>query len=455
MINSAKDVSETTDVRTKTRSFHPYGDRELWVLKNQEWALPLFVDWRLEEIKDGPALHYAMVHPACACYPTQCTAISQVLGIHDIAGRKDRWLIPRQVVESLLHKAPGVSPKYYYKWKDPICYAIPHVTPMTVNSTAEPSRQDNVTEGFLSHISTTYSIPSSMLRIVWHAISTEAPRWLLERRGTIEFGFVKLFAVPLRANWKQIVAFQCKRWNLRRIFGNQPGQLKSALEELGMPAVLCSPKNVAIGGRTKSKYDQFRLDYTLEAIPQKAFTTAIIECEAKRMIAGHNSYVAAFERTIEKHYSNLVEALRSYIRKAALPYARVSDSGELGVLRFVPCTGHHHKVHGVGVRHIPVNIMETASDFSILADESSTLPLHPAPSEMPPVSIVPQTADDLRKRQEAGPVVAEGSDDPGDTGLPVCHVDEIENEGGPMLPEPEVTSRNTCGMDREGDRNNQ
>ena len=111
-------------MQSKTeRVFHQYGDKELWraEAEDRSWSLPLFVEWRHDKEND---LHFAHVQPAFCPYYNQALTLNSMFQVHDIMGRKNEWLIPRRICEAILHKAPGITPLYYYSWPEPDCPAI-------------------------------------------------------------------------------------------------------------------------------------------------------------------------------------------------------------------------------------------------------------------------------------------------------------------------------------------
>lgn len=405
--------------------------------KGDKWSLPLFIDWQAEE---GASVHHALISPACAFYPSQFLVVQAMLGHHDLMGSKERWFVTRQIAETFLVKAKGITPRYYYQWDDPEFTPIDngYSTRVNVNgdSKAPADALDGETESFLAHLSQRRSIPTSMLRVVWQAITDEGPRWLLDHRGSIEFGFCKLVAVPFRANWKQIVAFRCKNWNLRSVFRMHGSQALEALRELGLPGVLCSTKNIGIRSG-KGKHGYQCIDYTLEAIPHKKFTDAALVCEGKRTSGGSASYVRHFETTVEKHYHALVEALRYYCKAAARPFVRLHESGNAGLLGFVPTTGNHLKVRGVGLRHLPVSVVEDDTQFSVLSEPDTESPVHPKAVEMSSLHGVPQAPDDVRGRHESK-AVDERQRRAGRFWLLLPNVGPWEIQREPVLPEPET-----------------
>lgn len=425
-INPAMADSKTTDEQVKTLTLHGYGDRELFyaLAADSSWSLPMFVEWKHD--KDH-GKHYALVTPAVTLYVNQGLSMQALFQFHDIMGEKNRWLIPRNICEAILHKAPGITPTHYYLWPDDTCPPLPPGwNEMKCRGWKYPELkdEDKITKAqpFLKHVATKASIPHSLVNIVFKAICQEAPQWMLDNKQPLELGFCQLVAMPFRANWKEIVAFKCKSWKLRKLFSENKvdADLHAKLAELKMPSVMCSPQNIGLS--------RGKLEHTLEVIPTKKFQEAVDKSESQRMSCGWNAYVAHYEESVEKYYHLMVRALGNYIKKAAVPFARVHGSSVSGVVRFLPVGAKEALIHGVAVRDIPRHIIPPDSNFSVLEEEQRdpTLVQIQAP-EVLCLPGVPQVSQDMRQRLIGPAVVEQGQ--VGTDGLPVLDADQGKAAG--------------------------
>lgn len=364
-------VSKTTDQPEQTITLHQCGDRELWYAEGQDksWQLPMLVEWRHDRENDK---HYALVVPAVSLYINQSLTLQALFTAHDIMGSKERWLIPRGICEAILYKASGITPAYYYRWPEDNCPPLPPAFNMIKygDKYKESDKDPEVVNGspFIKHVASKSNLPSSIVNLVFKAICQEAPQWMLDNKRPLELGFCTLVALPFRVNWKEIVAFKCRSWKLRGIFNNakDDNDLLNTLAERKMPAVMCSPQNIAM--------IRGKLDYTLEAIPTKRFQAVVQAVESRRMACGWNAYVAHYEETVEKLYHIMVRALGSYIKKAAAPFARVSSGSVSGITRLLSVGGTKARIHGVAVRNLPVHIIKPDSNFSVLEEQQQSDP---------------------------------------------------------------------------------
>lgn len=433
-INPAMADSKTTDKEQEpeqqpgqTLTLHGYSDKELWFAQAQDntWSLPMFVEWKHDKEHDK---HYALVTPAVTLYVNQGLAMQALLQFHDVMGEKSKWLIPRNICEAVLHKAPGITPTFYYKWPDDTCPPLPPAwNEMKCRGWKYPELKDEdkviKAQPFIKHVANKASVPVPLVNIVFKAICSEAPAWMLENKQPLELGFCQLVAMPFRVNWKEIVAFKCKSWKLRKLFSETKvdADLHAKLADLKMPSVMCSPQNIGLS--------RGKLEHTLEVIPTKKFQEAVDKSETQRMSCGWNAYVAHYEESVEKYYHLMVRALGNFIKKAAVPFARVHGSSVSGVVRFLPVGGKQALVHGVAVKDIPRHIIPPDSNFSVMAEEQTSDPClvpRPAP-EVLRLPCVPSPDQDVRQRLIGPAVVEQGH--PGTNGLPVLDADQGKAAG--------------------------
>lgn len=425
---------------TDTITLLPYGDRELFHAQGQDgsWSLPLYIDWKHDKVSDR---HYALVMPAVGLYTSQALTLIALLQVHDIQGRKDQWVIPRKIAETLLIKAPGITPLRYYKWPDETMPPLPaykETKLLSETPVLETGRNGN--EAFISHIASVWGIQSSVVKIVFKAIAEEAPKWMMENRQALELGFCRLVAVPFRANWKEIVAFKFRKWKLMSIFNSPQKDQREALEEAGMPAAMCSLHNIGLD------HGKGHVHYTLEAIPTKKFEKAVKLVEGRRLACGRTSYVAQYEKSVEKLYHHLLDALETYLRKTSAPFAKVSASCHSSVIRFMPAITSKVKVRNTALNQIPCHIIPPASPFSVFSEEGDANLIQATPPPMQTLLPVPQTADDVWKLEEQNDVDEPEDGEEGSPRLLVRHDAEIKVSGEPMLPEPETSTCNPSGL---------
>lgn len=407
----------------------PVGDRELWraAAKDDAWSLPLYIDWRWHQAGN---VHYALVMPAVGLYTNQHLLLKSLLDPHDIQGRQDQWLIPKRIAEAILHKAPGITPLAYYKWDDPRCPALPSANTLTLSPKGPAIRTaqgSNDYEAFVKHLCKERGLPNSVVRVVLRAVAETAAEWMIEARKPLDLGFCRLLAVPFRPNWKEIVAFKFRRWHLLKIFNGPQRDKLSALEEARVPQALCSLHNLGIHRHWRG----YRIDYTLEAIPGKAFEKAINKVEEHRLACGTTSYVASFEKTVETLYPHILAALETYLRKIGAPFARVCERGAAGILRFLPTKSQSIKVRGMELRHLPVRIVAPDSCFSVKGEQDDENLVRETDAALPPpMSAVSPGENDVWGRFKQRQLAESGDGGTGTNGVPLSDEFEGDESGG-------------------------
>lgn len=379
-----------------TLELYPYGDSELWYALGQagNWSLPVLVHWRHDRVNDK---HYGLVVPAVGLYYSQALTLKGLLQVHDIQGNSDSWLIPRMMVESLLHKAPGITVLAYYKWPDEDMPAIP--LSRVVKTTADGGsvttfHGPSCNDPFVKYISEKSSISTSIVRAVIAAITENGSAWMLEKRRPIELGFCRLIAAPFRCNWKEIVSYKLKKFNLLSIFKMSQRQRTQELENIGMPGTMCSPDNVAL------KRGSNRIEYTIEAIPTAKFENEVARVETYRMAAGRISYIEHFERTVRHLYANLLESLKVYMRKKTAPFATVHEGRDDLRPCFMPTTMRPSQMRNLGLGDTPVYIVSPASDFSVFREKGGAVVVQKEIASVPKVPALLQAPNDMRQSDE-------------------------------------------------------
>lgn len=431
------------------------GDRELWYAEGgpcddkgrPEWMFPIFVDW-----KDGAnGIKYAALFPALCPPYALLIKLKALFEVHDKISRDKQWLIRAEMVQALLKKAPGITIERYYKWGDskeqPIRY-----TEAVMPGHPEPKRfkcqhGDTV---LVSSIAEESGLQSSVVKIVLAALEKVAADILIEQHKPIDLGFVKLIAVPFRANWKEIVCFKLRKLGLLKHLKEEVGQAQDG-DGAGLPETLCSPHNVALRRewqRQRGFKMVSRVDYCIETITSKDFEHQVTRIETKRRSIGHTAYVGFYEKTVERLYENLLEILRAYRRKIGYPFARIHQSSITGGLRFVETVGIKARAYGRNLRDIPVHIVPPARGFSARAEESEPALVHQTAIEVPKLPAFSEAKtpeglplDDVWEREERGAVEALGNGQGGNGGLPLLDAGESAPSGQSVL------SRATSGRE--------
>lgn len=443
------------------------GDRELWYAesnaKTEEkdggdggpmWRFPLWIDWATDS-KTG--VEYAKVYPALCFHYKASLILKAFFEAHDRLGHGRWWLVRKVVVLSALKKAPGITKEKYYRWDGKEDRAIAYTERLTPgNHEPEYCKSGGADRALITQIAEACGLQNSVVKIVLEGLNKVAADYMVRQRGALDLGFVKLIAVPFRANWKEIVTFKLRKLGLLQYLKEETESRESGTESndnpSGLPETLCSPHNVALR-REKRKTNQgplpvSRIDYSVEVLTSKGFEREVTNLVTQQRQAGHTAQVGHYEKTVEKLYDQILEILRAYRKKIGYPFARICDSSRSGGLRFVETRGHLARAHGHNLRRIPVHIVPPARGFSALAESSQQELVCAPPTEVPKLPAFSQEEGaqwpeitDVRqsafRRTLEELIYREG----GAGGLPLPNAPEGTTAGEPML------SRTTTGRE--------
>lgn len=426
------------------------GDTELWYAEGRDgkWRFPLLVNWG--RARDGQV--YASVEPALTPYSKQGLYLKALFEPHNLIERDNHWMLRAEAIPSLLKKAPGIHPEFYYKWESDDKRKAPPpepIPPMKVRKGARQPWQGKRFGGdreYVSFIAEAAGVPTSVVKVVLDGLSRAAVDILVDKRGVLDLGFVKLVALPYRANWKEIVAFKLRK---SKKTGAVREGAKEALAGAEIPEMLCSPQNIGMKRRQECQLGQ--MDYTIEAIPMKPFESALRKREAMKTASGKSAYVRFFETTVEKLYDEILEILQAYLTKTHYPFAKVCESGKSGSLRFVATSGLS-KAFGVNLRGIPVHIVAGRTGFSALAEQSNFQLVSAAAAEMQGVPAGLPAPVHLRQPEDRRDVAQLGDGQGGGGGLLVQNAIEGAFAGEPVFPRIKTGAGNASRMDGQGNQ---
>jgi len=429
-------------------TLHPVGDKELWYAQapDSSWRFPLFVEWKHDREND---IHYGLVYPALAPYNSQLQVLMALLSHHDALDSKEMWLLSRRLVETLLLKAPGLTPQYYYHWPDGDFPPMPpgfKALKFTRTIKEDQRSVQPTDQPFAVFVSKKSGLPSSVVNVVLKSIGTYGSEWLLESRRPIELGFCRIVALPFRANWKEIVTAKFRKAKLGKLFASTNDNQEAMYDQLskiGMESGMTSSHNIALRNG--------RIQYTLEAIPTKKFKDENQSIELKRIRHGHKTYIAHHESAVETLYGLAISSLANYVKQVAYPFAKVRKCGGGGIARLVSAGGKQVKMRGVPLSDLPVHIIPPSSGFSILEEEGDFGFVPPSLTKVSKMPAVLPTPENMRSRQEWRDMDQLDNEGGGSAGLPVRYDEEGDAQGEPVLPVAE-NSTGDSGLDGKGDR---
>lgn len=328
-------------------------DKQLWLYETNDGCLPVFVREVTTESEDRflwivwPALHF--LHAAHKAFYNH---------MHQIAkARSEKFLIfdDHSLIQATFRQAYGVTPEFYHRWggaqvddADPTIPAEEHPP-----ADAEEIPKD-VDEDFLREVvSRTQICNVESMRIIFRAITQVAVNWMLSKRRPINFGFMTVFAVPYRQNWKSIL-LGCfpKSYS---IFSKPMKHQQPAIEETGLSEAFCSRQLLDVAPMSHWFH------WKIECIPSTLWDQVVERVETKRMSSGKANYADFIARTIIRQRDLIVAAYRYFICRSVQPCGRFDPMAEEGSQIIIP-----HTPKG-GVRPRPA---AESSSAVVVADRS-------------------------------------------------------------------------------------
>ena len=227
-----------------------------------------------------------------------------------------RWLVRPTFLAQFAKKCPGMVPQYYVQWDQPAAKAAPDQAPLEAQKPAETCPDEDFVR-YLCASSGMTDIPG--MRVTWHLVCYHAMRWLLEQGKPLNLDFIKLYALPYRANWKSIL--HARYPQSLKALSTEPEHRKAVLDAIGLSESLYSADLIEV-----NPGDTF--GWTIEAVPSAKLEQAIADTEAKCLQTANSpaNYLYRWSRAITNQYDNIISIYESFVKKSAKPLGSVDDS---------------------------------------------------------------------------------------------------------------------------------
>jgi len=364
-------------------------DTELWLVRSCDgWQLPIFVNACKADGVEGKVL----IQPATSINSAKLTALAGVLGKNTHRGPTACWLIDADRLPSLAARAQGITPEYYERWPDqpnPDNLRMQVTEEHSDPALAEP-RIDRDAEVFLREMVQRTAITDlPTARLVWLAICQEMARWLLERKRPIDLGFVRLQALPYRANWKQILMARLPK--AFSLFRKPKEKRDAALAMTEFPAWLRSSRMMAFDPKHNIP------TWTIDATVTKAWKQYVIDYEREGRAKYDFQRAQAWARQINKFEPDIVEIFKSFLEEVAIPCGSVEEGESFGsqIIRpYIP----KGRVTGESPDSVATNIVYPDLTNMVIEDEQDEPKEAVVTSDesLQPVSTVQPQIEDMR-----------------------------------------------------------
>lgn len=320
----------------------PDGDVELWVVTDQEkdWSIPVYAEpytfEKTELYLVFPAIGGLLKRPTDAlfdvldpvCHSNEKDAAGETTG---------RFWFHRKTLATVAKKAPGVTPKYYFKWdgKREMGTHTKIIAEFKDDEDINPSQ-----EKFLRYICSRVAVLDiTQARLLWKAMMQFGSEWLAMWHKPIDFGMFRVIPVPYRKNWKERIyemATQGKhgtkyipRTMLRKLKSTKK-ERDEWVEQNLMPAFYDT-------SLMEVDPNQYFVAWNLELVESPEFRKYAKNIDTEKRKANRaGRYTQEIIRDITKRLPTIVDALADWCAKVSRPCGARSEQYGSGNPHIVP-----------------------------------------------------------------------------------------------------------------------
>lgn len=399
--------------------------RELWVVKgktiNGPWQFPVWVDFF-----QGHNREFAKCTPAVGLNAEQALHLVYHFSIHNVWKKTESFLIDRHFLPQLAERVTGVVPEYYFRWPGS---TVPLSKSMRRLRIAKDDLNDDdiseETEDFIEFIHKRRSVDRNVLRLAIDMICREAPYWLTQKKKPIDLGFVRIFALPYRVNWKEILLAKFR--DIAWVFNSNKETKDNALREARFNEHLCRLEMLSID-RTK-----MHIHWTLEAVPTKQWEKDAAEIEMTKQASGDTVYIKMYEKLVAALAPRILEVFTSYVQKVSRPFPEICKGSKPGSKKMVPYRGEKKMLPKIG-GNIPVHVTVSGQPQSFNQREKDVAVLvRPTIASVPQLPDIPSTDVAVREPILSSQMEKPKDGNAGTDRVPVLDASEVQNLGSELL----------------------
>ena len=245
------------------------------------------------------------------------------------------------------------------------------------------------TTDFVNYVVQRVGGKASVFQAVWAAMIQEAPAYLLDAQKPIKMGFGELYALPYRANWREIMLAKFPR-------------LASALKKTPNP--LLEPFLINVGWDSElfnsdlieMKDGDKHHGWCIAFAPNDQWLKLVRAYEKdQRKSLGAYKYATRFTKLVRKYSKRILKYFLNHVTQASIPAAAVLHGSNAGGDYLVP-----HIPKGK-VRPTAPKVSQTRVVCDLEqpeAEEREEGALYGSFKEVPPMPLVPSSPKDLWKR---------------------------------------------------------
>lgn len=369
-------------------SFNSKEDVQLWHTRVGAWQVPLYCQ---PVTVDGVTKAYH-IKAAVICNAATHRKLTAELDAASTWQTVEGWVVIESVFTAIFTKAEGITPTFYYlKDGEPVNARDVEIEVME-SAFNQHEESPDPSKSFVEDLFIKSGIDQlPVLKTLWNAICNHMAYWLLIEQRSIDFGWFKLHAFPVRANWKQILLARHKDLpSMSRISGDEAMEM---LVESGVAASLQETTLIALKGDQHEK----RVDWTVEIEMTKAWDDYVAALEIHRIgnSAAGTDYPSWWGSTWYKLRNHAGNVLFRFASQSGVPAATLGAGGyrsRSGFVEYVP----NGRVSAANVDDVPVSVVVADSPAAVRLPDGSVAGIK-ANERVPKMPTVRLKLPDLRK----------------------------------------------------------
>jgi hypothetical protein len=288
-----------------------FGPRELRVVKDGGWSLPVHCD---PYTSDARTITHWSVKPAVQLLAAPFFELSKRFSPINMGSSTTYWVITNEQLESMTSRVTGCMPKDYLVWES----KEPGKETLGLEIVTDSEKDDE----FLKYFCKQASIDLPLGRYVWKAAKEGLRHWLINCQKPVDFELFTLYPLPYRANWKEIQL--AKHLCCYSAFNFKRSTWTKRLTEIGFIQNLGSADLVSMNNNKT-------FNWTLEIVPSQLWHDSVKEGEEKRLaLKGPTKYANYYESSLAKRFDDILTTFAAWIRQIAYPVASLRESPHNG-----------------------------------------------------------------------------------------------------------------------------
>jgi hypothetical protein len=264
----------------------------------------------------------------------------------------------------------------------------------TLVELADKDRKEDKEGGssdFVNYVAQRVGGKANVFQTVWAAMMQEAPAYLLDEKKPIKLGFGELYALPYRANWREIMQARFPR--LAASLSKTPSALREPfLINIGWDAELFNSDLVEMKDGDKQH------GWCVIFAPNEQWFKIVRAYEKnQRTSLGARKYATRFTKLIRRFTKRILKYFLNHVTQTTIPAAAVRHGTGAGgdyLVPYIPKGKVRPTAPEVGATYVVSGVQGKRTE------EREEGALYGSFKEVPPMPLIPSSPKDLWEREQ-------------------------------------------------------